>query len=138
MSAAISPSICILDGVNPTRCICTPANPNFDVAARVAGWSQRANSLVNAVTGHLEWWPRNGKNSSWTRGTRREVMILSECSSLCSEGCHRRAGVFFLGAQSRIQGEEDCHDKVSMFGSMFDGSGCRVCGAGCGKCCPWD
>src|SRR5437879_4060358 len=54
---------------------------------------------------------RRRSNSSWTRGTRREVMILSGYSSFCSEGCHRRTGVFFLGAQSRIQGEEDCHDK---------------------------
>src|SRR6267143_5162473 len=37
----------------------------------------------------------------------REVVISSGCSSFCSEGCHRRTGVFFLGAQGWIHGEED-------------------------------
>ena len=30
------------------------------------------------------------------------------------------------------------HDKINTLGNMFDGSGCRVCRAGCGKRCPWD
>ncbi len=39
-------------------------------------------------------------------GTGKFVILLG-CFSFCSEGCHRRTGVFFLGAQGWIQGEED-------------------------------